>query len=710
MPESDEQYNVSEPDMLLECLQQVCKHYGRSKSRESLKAGLAYDEKMGPEMFCEAAERLGLKSKIVKKSTVKELDDTTLPAVLIMQGERNCLCLSKNKKTAKVFMPETGGEVDIPLKDIQNEFTGYAILVHPEARFSSPEVDDEDDPDRHWFWSLINQNKGVYGLAMIGALFINLFALTSPLFIMNVYDRVIPNNAIETGWILGLGALTVYMFDLILRILRGSLIDMAGRRIDVIAGRRIYDQVLNMKSAYRPPSSGVFANMLRDFDSVREFFTSATITVLVDLPFSLFFLFIIYSLAGNIAFILLGLILSVAVVGFLIQFRLKHLVRKSVKSSATKHGLLVETIHGLETLKAISADGRFRAKYTKLLGQNAQDGQKSRFWSALGVNIASFLQQTASIIVVLAGMYMVRDGDLSIGGLIAAVILGGRAIAPIGQLANIITKYHQAGGALKVLDKFMKQPVERPENKDFLNRPDLEGSITFEHVSFSYPSNKQAVLRDVSFSIKPGEKVAIVGPIGSGKSTITRLMMGLYEPSDGTVLVDKTDYRQIDPADLRRNIGYIAQDVFLFSGTIRDNIAASVPGISEEAILEAAKIAGAHEFIARHPMGYDAPVGEHGSTLSGGQKQVIAMARAIVLNPNMIVCDEPTNAMGMQAEKAFISYVQRMEKDKTLVLVTHKPSLIPLVERVILMDQGKIVMDDKRDVVLKALQAGGSEQ
>jgi ATP-binding cassette subfamily C protein LapB len=697
------------PDPLLESLVFLTAHFGRAKSADALTSGLAYDNKgMGPLLFCEAAERLGLRAKIVKRD-LRAIPGAVLPAVLILQEQQACVLLAVKGKKAKIFLPETGEAADIAFDILQKDYAGYAIFIHPRSEFTNPETAHLADTDRHWFWGLIEENRGIYGMALLGAVFINLFGLVSPLFIMNVYDRVIPNNAIETGWALGIGALVVFVFDFIMRTLRAYLIDVASRRIDVMAARRIYDHVLNMRLAYRPVSSGSFANMLRDFDSVRDFFTSATITCLVDLPFSLFFLFIIYKLGGVLALLLVGMIFIVFMIGLILQAPLKSLVRKATQSSEAKHGLLVETIHGLETIKAIGADRLFRARYGDLLAENAAYGQGSRFVSGLGVNIATFLQQTASVILVLAGMYMVRDADLTMGGLIACVILGGRAIAPIGQVANLMTRYHQAGSALKTLDKILEKPVERPPHKQFLHRPDLRGKISFEKVSFQYPGVARKVLDNVSFTIEPGEKVAIIGRIGSGKSTIARLIMGLYEPGEGTILADDTDYRQIDPADLRRKMAYIAQDVVLFNASVRDNICASVPQAAEGDILEAAKKGGVHDFMSRHPMGYDAPVGERGEGLSGGQRQAIALARAILLKPRVMVCDEPTNAMDMQAEDSFRDFVTQQTRGSTFVLITHKHNLLSLVDRLILLDQGRVIMDGPRDKVIAALQAGKIE-
>lgn len=572
-----------------------------------------------------------------------------------------------------------------------------------------------DHLDRHhWFWSIVYECKGTYGLILLAAVFINLFALVSPLFIMNVYDRVIPNNAIETGWALGIGALSLFIFDFIIRTLRGNMTDLAGRYIDVVAGQKIYAHMLNMKLKHKPRSSGVFANMLRDFDTVRDFFTSATMTGFVDLPFTLLFLFVIYQLAGGIAFLLAGLMVAVIVTGYVLQFPLKVYVRKSIQSSEAKHGLLIETIQGLETIKALNAGAYFQKIYAGHLAQNAKFGQSSRFISALGINIATFLQQIASILIVLTGMYMVRDGDLSMGGLIASVIIGGRAIAPIGQVANLMARYHQAGGALKTLDRFMEQPTETSPDKDYLRRETLRGAIAFDGVSFSYAGSEQTILKDVSFQIEAGEKVGLIGRIGSGKSTIAKILMGLQDPQEGGVLLDGTDQRQINPADIRRNIGYISQDVLLFNASVRDNITAGLSEADKEHlgdahILDIAKKSGVHDFMARNPMGYDAMVGEQGHALSGGQRQAIALARAMILNPPILICDEPTNAMDIQAEASFMAYLKALKKDKTVVLVTHKQSLLPLVERLILIDEGRVVMDGARDEVLNALSSGKVE-
>lgn len=697
-------------DYLLHNLVFLTQHFGHARSAESLRADLPYDEKgLSPALFEQAANRIGLNTKQQDKKDFEAIDQAALPVVLLLQDHKSYVLLSIKGAKAHVFNPETGKVEDVPIKDIATKYTGKAIFVHPASDFHGQENEslfDLKDPEKHWFLKEFYKARFIYLQVIIAAIFINIFALTSPIFIMNVYDRVIPNNALETGWVLGIGAFAIYGFDFIMRTLRGYFIDIAGRRIDVNAAQGIFDHVLNMQLAARPKSSGVFANMLREFDSVKEFITSATLTAVVDLPFTIFFLFIIYLVGGPIAFLLMLLIILVVLAGLILQAPLQNTIRKSMHASEGKHGILIETIQALETIKAIAADGKVRAQYGRFVGESAVQGQKARFISALGVNLASFLQQSASIMIVLMGMYMVADQNLTVGALIATVILGGRAIAPIGQIANLMARYHQAHSAYKTIDKIMQMPVERPTDKVFLHRPDLSGHVKFDKVCFSYPGTDVKVLDNVSFEIKAGEKVGIIGRIGSGKSTVARILMGLYQPSDGAMYMDQTDYRQIDPADLRRNIGYISQDVVLFRGTIRENITASLPHASQEDILWAAKASGVDDFVQRHPMGYDAPIGENGWGISGGQRQAIAMARALLLKPNLMLCDEPTNAMDVQAEEAFTKHILEEVKDKSLILMTHRMHLLNIVDRLILLDQGKVIMDDKRDRVLQALQTG----
>lgn len=694
-------------DPLLDCLVYLAAKYGRTRSSQALVAGLPYDARgMGPELFCEAAARVQLKTKIINREW-SYIDDAVLPCVAVMGPHDACIVLARQNGEVKLFVPGKG-EGMLGEKEFEKAYKGYAIFVYPEAAAVTDPLTGGPlkSSSKHWFWSLVNNNRELYRRVALGALLTNLFALAGPVFVMNVYDRVIPNAALQTGWVLAIGVVSVYVFDLIVRMLRSYFVDLAGRKIDVLAARRIFDHVLDMKLAHRPKSSGVFANMLREFESVKEFFTSATMMAFVDLPFAALFIAFIFFVSPIFGLIVLGLTLLTALVSYSLQKPLRYLIQKSAEAAEARHGVLVETIYGLETIKAIRADGSFRARYGDYVGESAVVGQTTRFFSNLTVNVAIFFQQICSVLMIIAGMYLVGDGQVTLGALIASVMLAGRATQPIAQIAGIISRYHSSRGALATLDRIMAMPIERPQDRNFLHRPALQGAVGFDRVMFAYPGTGRDVLDQVSFKITPGEKVGIIGRIGSGKSTIARIIMGLYDPDGGAVLIDDTDQRQIDPADLRRNIAYIPQEVVLFSGTLRDNICASMPHATDEEVLAASKAAGVDEFVSRLPQGYDTPVGERGEGLSGGQRQAIALARALVTNPRVLVCDEPTNAMDVQAEDLFVRHIAEQAKNRTLILITHRQHLLKLVDRLLLIDNGKIVADGSRDKVVEALSSG----
>jgi len=559
---------------------------------------------------------------------------------------------------------------------------------------------------KHWFWGTILRFWPIYGEVFLASILLNSFALASPLFVMNVYDRVVPNRAIETLWVLAIGVATVFIFDLLLRSLRGYFIDMAGKKADVILSATIFEKVMGIKMASRSNSVGSFANNMHEFESFREFFTSATLTTLIDLPFMFLFIFVIWTISGELAYVPLVAIPLGIMVSLIIQVPLGRTIQNLFRHSGQKSATLIETLTGLETIKSIGAESQIQRKWEQTIGFIAKYSQSSRLLSSMAVNFTAFLQQMASVCVVVFGVYKIAEGDITMGALIASTILTGRALAPLGQVAGILTRYHQSKAALSSLNNLMSLPVERPSGREFLHRPNFKGNIEFKKVSFRYPEQPMDALSEVTFSIKQGEKVAFIGRIGSGKSSIEKLLLGLYEPMEGSILLDGTDIRQIDPVDLRRNIGYAPQDVVLFFGSIRDNIVMGAPFADDGAVIKAAEIAGVTEFVNRHPAGFDLPVGERGEGLSGGQRQSVAVARALLLDCPVLVLDEPTNAMDNSTEEQFKSKLQSHLADKTMILVTHKASLLSLVSRIIVMDQGRLVADGPRDQILAALKNG----
>ncbi len=694
-------------DPLLGCLTILAKILHKPHSADSLVAGLPLvDNKLTPALFERAAERAGLSSKLVERP-LKKITNLVLPAVLLLRNGTACVLLETNKSRAKVIFPETGeGEDDVDLDELKELYSGYTIFIKAVHQFDERTQHSAIPKTGHWFWGTIARFWPIYSEVFLASILVNSFALASPLFIMNVYDRVVPNHAIETLWVLAIGVTTVFVFDFLLKTLRAYFIDVAGKRADVILSATIFEKVMNIKMASRSNSVGSFANNLHEFESFREFFTSATLTTLIDLPFAFLFIFVIWSIAGPLAYIPLAVIPLGILISLVIQIPLGRTIKQLFRHSGQKSATLIETLTGLETIKSIGAESPIQRKWEQTAGSIARHSQRARILSSAAVNSTTFLQQLATVSVVVFGVYMISEGEITMGALIASTILTGRALAPLGQVASILTRFHQSKAALQSLNTLMNLPVERPSGREFLHRPDFKGGVEFKNVSFSYPDQPMDALSNISFRIKPGEKVAFIGRIGSGKSTIEKLILGLYEPKDGAILLDGTDIRQIDPADLRRNIGYSPQDVVLFFGSVRDNIALGKPFADDQAVLKAAETAGVVDFINRHPAGFDMPVGERGEGLSGGQRQSITLARSLLLDPPVLVLDEPTNAMDNSTEERFKAKLADSIEDKTLLLVTHKASLLSLVERIIVLDQGSIVADGPREQVLAALKKG----
>ena len=696
-------------DPLLSSLTALSALLGRPMSPEALKAGLPHDTAhFTPELAVRAAERAGLSARVTHRARLSKILPVTLPCILLLKGQNACVLTAYPKAgEAEILVPEGDGtRKTVALSELEAQYAGYAIFARPEYRFDQRASEIKLSQPRAWFWGTLAKFWPIYSHVLVASILINLFALASPLFIMNVYDRVVPNNAIETLWVLALGVVTVFVFEFIMRNLRTYFVDVAGKNADVIIASRLLEQLMAMKLSSKGPSTGAMANNLREFESLREFFTSGTLVALVDLPFIFLFVAVIYLVAGPVAFIPLAAVPLVILVGAILQFPLRGVIEKTHRESTQKHALLVETIDGLETIKASAAEGRVQRTWERFVGLTAESSGKARFLSGLATTFAQVSIQLCTVVVVVYGVHLIAAGEITMGALVAATILAGRSLAPLGSVAAMLTRLQQSRVALRSLDAIMKSPVERPADKTFLYRPQLSGDIEVKDVVFAYPNQGGRALNGVSFRIKPGERVGVLGRIGSGKSTIARLLVGLYEPEEGGVLMDGTDIRQIDPADLRRNIGYVSQDNYLFFGNVRDNIAFGAPHMDDQAVMRAAEVAGVTDFIRTHPAGLDMPVGERGMALSGGQRQSIVIARALLLDPPMIVLDEPTSNMDNASEAGFKKRLKGILDSKTLMLITHRSSLLSLVERLIIVDSGKIVADGPKDEVLSALKQG----
>ncbi|MBS1144856.1 MAG: transporter, transrane region:ABC transporter related protein [Proteobacteria bacterium] len=585
-------------------------------------------------------------------------------------------------------------------------YAGIAIFARPHFRFDSRTPQVGDIRLRHWFWGALADQMPVYRDVLVAALLINVMALAMPLFTMNVYDRVVPNRAFETLWVLALGVVLIVVVDMVLRSLRGYFIDLAGARIDVQLSAGIMERVLGIRMESRPVAVGAFSSNLRSFESVRDFITSASVTAFIDLPFALLFVLVIALIAWQLIIPVLLAIGIVLVYAYVLQYKMHALSESTYRASAQRNATLIESLSALETIKTQGAEGLMQGKWEKTVSFVARVNNQMRFLSAAATNGAMEIQQIVNVVVVIAGVYLIGDGKLSMGGLIACTMLTSRAVAPLGQMVGLLMQYHNAKVALESLDQIMQNPVERPDDANFVHRPELKGNIDFRDVHFSYPNCQVAALKGLSCRISEGEKVVVIGRIGSGKTTLQKILMGLYRPSAGAVSIDGVDLRQLDPADLRRNIGYVAQDVTLFYGTLRENIAIGAPFADDASIVAAAEAGGLTEFVNRHPDGFDMQIGERGDSLSGGQRQGVAIARAFLMDPPILLLDEPTSAMDFSSEQQFKERLKVMAAHKTVLIVTHRNSLLDLATRVLVVDDGRIVADGPRDQVIQALQSG----
>jgi len=711
-------------DPLLECLVIFTKLHNKPYSAEALVEGLPvlggansielFSTQNSKSLFSRAAKRAGFTSTLVQKE-ISKISPLVLPCILILKNKKACI-LEKfdevNDKVKIIYPDIDSGENWVDIDVLKEQYIGYCFYLKKE--FVSEDRTKTyliDKKKSHWFWGTLKRSSDIYKDVIIASIVINLFVLASPLFTMNVYDRVVPNNATDTLWVLAIGIVVIYIIDMFLKLTRAYFLEIAGKKSDVIMSSLIFEKVLDLQMSSRPKSIGSFANNLKEFDSIRSFFTSSTIAALVDLPFTIIFLSVIYFIAGNIVFVPILISMIIIIYMLFIKEPLQKSIESTYEASSIKNGILIETLSGIETVKTMSGSGLAQWNWEEATGEIAKRSVKSKILTSSINTVTAFLIQINTVIVVVMGVYMIKEMDLTMGGLIAAVILSSRAIAPMGQVVGLAASYEQTKTAYKTVENIMQMPVERPEGKKFVRRDSIKGEIEFQDVSFSYPDAQKKALTKVNFKIKAGEKVGIIGKNGSGKTTIEKMILGLYEPNEGPILVDGIDINQIDPVDLRKNIGYVPQDVILFNGTVKENIVYKYPAIDDASILKAAKISSTDEFINAHPLGFDMPVYERGAGISGGQKQSIAIARAFLLDSPMMILDEPTNSLDNTTEIKIKKLLKENLKDKTTILVTHKSSLLSLVDRLIVLDNGKVVMDGEKNKVLKQLQGnnGGAK-
>lgn len=707
--ETTQYFNKSSQDALLECLLYICRHNRLATTRDALTSGLPLDNgKLNPELFKRSAERLRLEVT-VKQAAMTELLQPQTDITLLLNHERACqlLNIDDSRHFAQVVFADISPDpITMSLADLAAQYTGYALVTKQTFIFDKRTPEVGRIKARHWFWGTLAENKGIYRDVMLAALLINLFALAMPLFTMNVYDRVVPNKAIETLWVLGIGVGLIVLGDLLLRSMRAYFLDWASARIDVKLSAQIMEKVLGTRYEAKPNSVGSFASNLRSFESVRDFITSATVITLIDLPFGIIFLIVIAWI--NVYMVLPALIggAIVLIYSLSVQTKMHDLSETMYRASAQRNATLIESLVGLETVKSMGVEGQMQGKWEKSALFLSEVGSKLKLLSSSITNGSYALQQIISVVIVILGVYLISNGDLTMGGLIACSQLTSRGLAPISQIASLFTQYHTAATSLKSLEEIMAKPEERSKGVNFLSRPAFKGEIEFKNVSFKYPGSDELALNRVSFRIRPGEHVGLIGRMGSGKTTINKLILGLYQPSEGAILIDGIDARQIDPAELRRSVGYVQQDNHLFYGSLRENITLRDPHADDQSVLQAAKIGGIADYVNAHPKGFDLEVGERGDTLSGGQRQGVGIARAFVTQPQIVLLDEPTSAMDHSGEETVKRNIAEATSGKTMVVISHRNAMLELAERLIVIDSGQVVADGTKEDVTAALRAG----
>lgn len=703
-------------DTLLQSVSWICDHYGVGKTPEALTAGLPKAGLLAPSLALAALSAAGLSAGLVERRA-QALPKQLVPMVLLRKEQGGCILLGRSvvkddegKKAFRyqVILPEISLEsVEVDQATMDEMYAGHAILVKPRAKVDLRAGNETPQPPGHWLLSTLWRYRSYYRSAAIAAVLINVLGLASIFFTMNVYDRVVPNQAFVTLWSLGVGVALAMVFEAVSRYVRAHLLDLAGKKADLVLGTMLFRQALSIQMEHKPASSGSFANQLREFESVRDFATSATLATISDLPFVFMFVGVIFVIGGPLGWVPMLLIPLILVISIIIQWPLARTMQENMRESSLKQGVLVESVEGLETLKAVGGESYMQRRWETFSALSAATSMKSRSLSSVATGVVAFLQQLQTVVLIIIGVYLIDAGDLTMGALIATVMLAGRATAPLGQVIGLAVRFQQAKAALNSLNGLMAMPVDRDATREYLSKPPLSGQITVKNVGFSYPAPPMqpnpVVLQGVNLTVAAGERVAILGRIGSGKSTLLRVMARLYSSTQGQMFTDGLDVNQIDPADWRKAVGYVGQDARLFYGSLRENVMIGRPECTADEFLRVLRLTGLDHVAAKHPKGINLPIGESGEGLSGGQRQLVSLARSLLARPKLLLLDEPTSAMDTQTEALFLEHLKRATEGQALVVVTHRPSLLALVDRIVVVDDGKIVADGPKAEILAKL-------
>jgi ATP-binding cassette subfamily C protein LapB len=700
-------------DPMLVCLALLAKLLDREVHVSSLRAGFAVDEtgRIPLSAYPDLTRLHGLIG-VWNHLDLRKVRSYVLPIIVPFIDGRACVLLSVKGQTAMVLMADSGmTEIAMSMSDLEALSSGDVLTVKAAPQTGAQQLVPFKGRSFDWFWRTVWRFKGFYFDAMCATVVANLLTLAAIFFTMNVYDRVVPTQAYTSLWTLAIGTTLAITLEFAMRWLKARLVDLGGKKTDLAINATLLREIMSIRLEHRPQSIGIFASSVRDFEALRDFFSSASLVLLADMPFIIVFLVLIGVIAGPLVWIPAAVVPILILVGILAQPSLMRAIRRNMKESGDKQSVLVESLLNLELLKAHNAESYLQRRWEKANLAGAESYTESRALTNFILGLTTTAQQLVTVFMVVFGVYLIGDNQLTLGGLIAAVILAGRAIAPLGSVMALATRYQQAASALDTLDQLIKRPRDREEGRRYIVPDHYYGGLSAMDVDFSYPGEHIVpVIKKATFTLQPGDHLALLGRVGSGKSTLIRLLSGLYAPTAGAVLVDGVDQQQLEPAELRSHIAYIGQDPQLFMGTIRENLILSDSWISDSKIIEILKQLDLYSLVANHPRGLDMPLTEAGGGLSGGQRQLLALARMMLRDPRYVFMDEPTSNMDQNTEARVISVLGEWLTGRTMILATHRIQLLVWVNRVAVLERGEILMEGPRDYVVSQLKTGISTE
>jgi ATP-binding cassette subfamily C protein LapB len=701
--------NLQARDPLLVCLALTAKRIDREVHLSALRAGFAVDEegRIPKSAYPDLAQLHGMVA-VWSRTPLNQLPSYVLPVIVPLVDGRAVVLVSVAGQTAKVLMAESGmAEITMSLEEIQQLSFGEILVVKPASQKSTHQLVPFQGEALAWFWNTVWRYKGFYMEAITAAVVANVLTLAAVFFAMNVYDRVVPTQAYTSLWTLAIGTTVAILLEFGTRWLKARLVDLAGRKADLSLNATLLREIMAIRLEHRPQSIGIFASSMRDFESLRDFMSSASMVMVVDMPFILMFLVLIAFIGGPIAWIPAAAVPILIIVGLWAQRPLMRAMRENMKESGDKQSVLVESLLNLEMLKAHNAESYLQRRWENANLATTDSYKKIRSLTNLMLGLTATAQQLVTVGMVVYGVYLIGDNTLTLGGLIASVILAGRAISPLGSVMALAARYQQARSSLDTLDALMKRPRDRDGSRRYVVPEKIAGSLRADELEFAYPGEQPIpVIRKLSLNLAAGQHLALLGRIGSGKSTLLRLLAGLYTPLGGRVSIDGVDQQQIEPAELRSRLGYVGQEAQLFLGTLRDNLVLSDSWISDARVIDVLQKLDLYSVVASHPKGLDMPLTEAGGGLSGGQRQLLAIARMMLRDPALVFLDEPTSMMDQTTEAKVIEVLGQWLQGRTMVLSTHRLQLLVWVDRIAVMEHGKILLEGPREDMLKKLSTG----